>query len=160
LSKTLAPGLRIGYMVGPRDLIKEARALRRLMVRHPPGNNQRTLALFVSSGYHDSLIRRMSHAYKDRWQVLGTMLAEHLPQSAQIPTFGGTSYWVQGPAELDARELMRRAHEQSILLEPGDVHFISDDPPLNYFRLGFSSITSDKIRPGIEKLATLVRALS
>lgn len=160
LSKTLAPGLRIGYMVGPRDLIKEARALRRLMVRHPPGNNQRTLALFISSGYHDSLIRRMSHAYRDRWQVLGAMLAEHLPQSAQIPTFGGTSYWVQGPPELDARELMRVAHEHSILLEPGDVHFMSDTPPLNFFRLGFSSITSDKIRPGIEELAKLVRTLS
>ncbi len=160
LSKTLAPGLRIGYMVGPRELIKEARALRRLMVRHPPANNQRTLALFINSGYHESLIRRMSHAYRDRWQVLGNALAEHLPQSAQIPTFGGTSYWVEGPPQLDARELMRVAREHSILLEPGDVHFMGDHPPLNFFRLGFSSITSDRIRPGIEQLAKLVRDMS
>ncbi len=156
LSKTLAPGLRIGYMVGPRELIREARALRRLMLRHPPANNQRTLALFLSSGYHDSLVRRLSHAYKERWQVLGRALAEHLPQASRVPTFGGTCYWVQGPETLDARELMASAARHSILLEAGDVCFAGERPPLNFFRLGFSSITVDKLRPGIERLTGLI----
>ena len=50
LSKTLFPGLRLGFMVGPKELIVQARALRRLMVRHAPNNNQRTAALFLSLG--------------------------------------------------------------------------------------------------------------
>ena len=55
-------------MVGPRELIREARALRRLMVRHAPNNNQRTAALFLSLGHHDTLIRRLHRAYRDRWR--------------------------------------------------------------------------------------------
>lgn len=159
LSKTLAPGLRLGYLVGPAELIHEARALRRLMLRHPPGNNQRTVALFLAAGHHDALVRRLSHSYKDRWQELGEALAQHLPDSARVPTFGGTSYWVRGPEELDACELMRRAADEGVLIEPGDVHFMSETPPLNYFRLGFSSIPADRIEPGIKILADLIHNL-
>ena len=50
LSKTLAPGLRIGYMIASQELIAEARALRRLMIRHPATNNQRLVALFCQWG--------------------------------------------------------------------------------------------------------------
>lgn len=160
LSKTLAPGLRLGYMVGPKELITEARALRRLMLRHPPANNERAVALFLSLGHHDSLVRRLSHAYKDRWQVMGQALARHLPESARMPTFGGTSYWVKGPAGLDVRALVERAAKQGILIEPGDVFFLSDDPPQNCFRLGFSSIPVDRIEPGIQALAEIVHDLA
>ena len=158
LSKTLAPGLRLGFMVAPADLISEARALRRLMLRHPPANNQRAVALFLSLGHHDSLVRRLSHAYKERWQALGEALATELPESARVPTFGGTAYWVEGPTSLDARELAVGAAEQGILIEPGDVHFADPDGPRNFFRLGFSSIPVDRIRPGINALAKLIRA--
>jgi GntR family transcriptional regulator/MocR family aminotransferase len=160
LSKTLAPGLRLGYMVGPKELIAEARALRRLMLRHPPANNERTVALFLSLGHHDSLVRRLSHAYKERWQVMGEALARYLPESARTPTFGGTSFWVEGPEGLDSQVLVQRAAEQGILIERGDVFFLSDDPPRNFFRLGFSSITVDRIEPGIETLAGIVHDLA
>ncbi|MDX1431562.1 MAG: PLP-dependent aminotransferase family protein [Gammaproteobacteria bacterium] len=159
LSKTLAPGLRLGFMVGPEELIREARALRRLMLRHPPANNERAVALFLQLGHHDSLVRRLSHAYKERWQVLGQALARHLPESSRMPTFGGTSYWVAGPPGLDARVLEREAARQGILIEPGDVFFLSPDAPRNCFRLGFSSIPVDRIEPGIERLAGIIHAL-
>ncbi|MFT5502635.1 MAG: GntR family transcriptional regulator/MocR family aminotransferase [Gammaproteobacteria bacterium] len=159
LSKTLAPGLRLGYMVGSRELIEEARALRRLMVRHPPANNQRIVALFLSMGHHDSLIYRLSETYRERWQVMGDALNQHLPESSRIPSFGGTSFWVQGPENLDSRVLKEDAREQSILIESGDICYLRPDPPQNFFRLGYSSISSKRIEDGIRKLADLIHKM-
>lgn len=159
LSKSLAPGLRLGYLVGPAELVREARAFRRLMLRHPPANNQRTVALFLGRGYHDSLARRLSHTYKDRWQTMGRALERHLPDSARVPTFGGTSYWVRGPSGLDARRLARVAAQHEILIEPGDIHYMGERRPRNCFRLGFSSIAVDRITPGIQRLSELIADL-
>lgn len=160
LSKTLAPGLRIGYMVASKQLIKEARALRRLMVRHPPANNQRIVALFLSMGHHDSLIHRLSQTYQDRWQVMGEALNKHLPESTRIPSFGGTSYWVRGDEKLDTRELKEKAREAGILIESGDICFMQDDPPQNFLRLGYSSIAVGQIEPGIKKLSKLIHDMN
>ena len=160
LSKTLAPGLRVGYLVGPEALIREARALRRLMVRHPAANNQRSVALFLERGYHDALIMSLMRAYEERHQQMGAALREYLPESSQEPSFGGSCYWVKGPDGLDARRLQGEAAEHGILIEPGDIHFFGEQPPLNYFRLGYSSIPAERIRPGIKLLAELIHQIS
>jgi GntR family transcriptional regulator/MocR family aminotransferase len=157
LSKTLAPGLRLGYMVGARDLIREARALRRLMLRHPPANNQRTVALFIARGHYDSLMRRLSHAFRDRWRVMVAAIERHLPDCRVRPSIGGTACWIEGPRTLDANELAERAARSGILIEPGDVHFLAEPPPKNCFRLGFSSIPVDRIEPGLKLLGELLR---
>jgi GntR family transcriptional regulator/MocR family aminotransferase len=156
LSKTLAPGLRIGYLVGAKELIAEARALRRLMLRHPPANNQRTTALFLSRGHYDSLLRREGQSLKQRWAAMQAALARHLSRCKFVATSGGTAFWVEGPPALDARLLEKNAAAAGIVIETGDVHFLSDSGPKNFFRLGFSSIALERIEPGIKLLAQVI----
>lgn len=156
LSKTLASGLRLGYMVAPRDLIHEARALRRLMLRHAPSNNQHTVALFLAHGYYDTMIYRLTRVYRERWQTMQNALNHYLPRAAHVPTFGGTSFWVGLDAGRDTRQLAQDAAHAGILIEPGDVHFAATDPPCNYFRVAISTIDESKIEPGISALTQIM----
>ncbi|MFN4141552.1 PLP-dependent aminotransferase family protein [Aestuariivirga sp.] len=157
LSKTLFPGLRLGFLVAPKEVVAQARALRRLMVRHAPNNNQRTAALFLSLGHHDTLIRRLHRAYRSRWEIMGEALNRHLPDASRVPSFGGTSFWVKAPEGLDSEELAREAASRGVLIEAGRVTFGAANPPRNFYRLAFSSIDEKKIEPGIRLLAGLVR---
>lgn len=157
LSKTLFPGLRLGFLVAPKELVAEARALRRLMVRHAPNNNQRTAALFLSLGHHDTLIRRLHRAYRTRWEIMGEALKQFMPDASRVPSFGGTSFWVKGPAHLDSDALGKVAAAKGILIEPGRIAFGGADAPRNYYRLAFSSIDEKKIEAGVRLLAETVK---
>ena len=157
LSKTLAPGLRIGYVVGPAELIAELRALRRLMLRHPPALIQRAFALFLSLGHFDALLRRLAAAQRERAEVLLGAMARHLPQCEVVPVSGGGSCWVSLPEGLDATALALQARDRGVLIEPGEVFFMAEPPPTRHFRLGFSSVAPAAIEPGIKALAELVR---
>jgi len=156
LSKTLFPGLRLGYLVASADIIRELRALRRLMVRHPPSNNQRTAALFLALGHHDALVIRLRRTYKERWERLQQAFAAQ-PVDIGTPFLGGSSAWVAGPQGLDATQLAADALTQGLIIEPGDVYFMEQPPPRNFYRLGFSSIDTGRIQPGVDLLARLVQ---
>ncbi len=157
LSKTLFPGLRLGYMVAPAPLIGEARALRHLMFRHAPNNNQRTAALFLSLGHHDSLVHRLQKTYRERWRVLRDALDRRLTDWATAPAFGGTAFWVTGPGNFDADALAEQALDEGVIIEPGGACHARGPIPKNHFRLGFSSIPTERIEPGIERLAGIIR---
>ncbi len=159
-SKILAPGLRLGYMVASKEVIAEASALRRLMVRHPSSNNQRSVALFISRGYYDALAAKTARIYETRWNAMREALNHYLPDSSLAPTFGGSSYWLTGPESLNARDLQALARQESLILEPGDIHYFTQNPPTNEFRLGYSSIKSERIEPGIKLLSQLITRLS
>ncbi|MGC6453950.1 MAG: PLP-dependent aminotransferase family protein [Candidatus Puniceispirillaceae bacterium] len=159
LSKSVFPGLRLGYLVAPEPLIDEARALRHLILRHPPGHAQRTLAYFMALGHYDAQIRRLRRHLAGRRMALQQALDRHQLFTQTASHFGGTSFWVQGPEWLDARRLAERAAEAGVLIEPGDAFFRQDDPRLNYFRLAYSSIPEARIEEGIARLAAAVEEL-
>ena len=159
LSKILAPGLRLGYLVASEELIYEARSLRRLMLRHAPGNNESAIALFLSRGHYDVLVRRLRRTYQQRWQVMREAIDAWLPDYASPSHHGGTAFWLKGPKGLDGRMLQRIAAQNSILIEPGDVYFQQSPQPLNYFRLGLTSIPVERIEPGVKQLAGLINTI-
>jgi GntR family transcriptional regulator/MocR family aminotransferase len=161
LSKILSSSLRIGFMVGPAELIREARNLRRLMVKSPAANNQRAAAFFLSLGHYDASMRKLNQEFRKRWEALRDALNYLMPNFVvTIPNEGGTAYWVQGPAELDVKYLAKEAAKSGILIEPVDYYFATPADKKNCFRLGVSSINVDQIREGIEALAQLIQDLA
>ena len=156
LSKSLFPGLRLGYLVASSRLIAQARSLRHLILRHPPGHTQRTAAYFLALGHYEAQLRRLRRHLEVRREVLQDALEKEDYFEQTASHFGGTSFWIKGPDWLDSRLLAKRAAEQGILIEAGDVFFAPDNPPLNYFRIAYSSIPSEKIPEGIRRLARLL----
>jgi GntR family transcriptional regulator/MocR family aminotransferase len=154
MSKSISPGLRIGFMVADEELISEVRALRRLMYRHPPVNIQRQLSLFLSLGYYDAYLRKLRIINSSKLQRMTDAVNLHLPQmnTTNNVSKGATSVWLQASKDVNTEEVAWLAARNSILIEPGAVHFTDDNPPKNFFRLGFSAIETHKIEPGIAAL--------
>lgn len=156
LSKCLSPGLRLGYMVADKALITQLRALRRLIYRHPPLNNQRTTALFIAQGHYDCHIRSMRQLYQHKWKLMAEGLEAHLPQCHIKATPGSFCFWIRLPEPLCAVELSWQASELGILIEPGDPLFQVQPAPAGYFRLGFAAIPIESILPGLKHLGALI----
>ena len=158
-SKSIFPGLRLGYLVGPAPFIREARALRASVLRHPPGHIQRTVTYFLSRGHYDALVRRMSRAFHDRRTAMDDAVRDHGLTIAGSGSFGGSSLWMRAPDHVDTVELAARLQDKSVLVEPGHAFFSSDTPPRNFYRLAYSSIPQTRIRDGVDIIARTLAAM-
>src|SRR5690606_38395814 len=129
-------GLRLGYIVASAGLIAELRALRRFMLRHPPANNQRAVALFLSLGHHEALVRRLSSAFAERRKRMTDAVNTFLPEWSLADTPGGTSIWLEGPHGTNSAMLARSAAARGVLIEPGARFFDQPEHHPNFLRLG------------------------
>jgi GntR family transcriptional regulator/MocR family aminotransferase len=158
-SKSLFPGLRLGYLVGSEAFIREARALRASVLRHPPGHIQRTAAYFLSLGHYDAQIRKMGTVLAERRRVMEHAIHDHGLQIAGSGAFGGSSIWMRAPEDVDTARLAADLRDQSVLIEAGQHFFHGPQPPNNYYRLAYSSIPSARIPDGIARIAQTLAKL-
>lgn len=160
LSKALAPGVRLGFIVANPDFIRRARQLRRKVLNHPPLNNQRTVAHFLSLGHYDALMLRLGRIFRERRTALQRALNNVRGVPMEIsPEVGGTTYWVRTPKDFDVANLTREAEKHGILIEPVEHYYADRENAENCFRMGVTSLSADKIRPGVERLVGLIREL-
>lgn len=161
LSKVLASGVQIAFIVADSSVIVELKKLRKMVMRNPPLLNQRAVSYFLSLGYYDAFMMHLHKVFFERWLELREALNIYLPNSIDTgPIQGGTAYWITGPKQLDGEYLREKAAEKGILIEPVKRYFASSAYPENCFRMGITSIPTDKIRAGVHKLATLIHQLT
>jgi GntR family transcriptional regulator/MocR family aminotransferase len=156
-SKSLFPGLRLGYLVAPAPVIREARALRALMLRHPPGHLQRTAAYFLALGHYDAVIRRMRNEYAERHEIMQAALQREGMTIAGASAFGGSSFWIEGTQGMDSDRLAAELREDGVLIESGSPFFAETDQPCRFFRIAYSSIPADRIAEGVARTAHGIR---
>jgi GntR family transcriptional regulator/MocR family aminotransferase len=159
-SNVLAPGLRLGFIVANSEFIQRARLLRREIFDHPPLNNQRAIAFFLSLGHYDALMLRLGRVLRERRNELGRALNNMRGIPMEIsPEVGGTTYWVRTPIDFDVANLAAEAERHGILIESVSRYYDVQENAENCFRMGVTSLVVDKIRPGVERLVELIREL-
>ena len=160
-SKVLAPGIRLGFIVADSQFIQRARALRRTVMNHPPLNNQRAAAFFLSLGHYDALMMRLGRVLQERRMALRDALNWMRGVPMEIsPEVGGTTYWVRTPAEFDVEAFAHAAAQRGILIEPVRHYYSNEDEDEaeNCFRMGVTSLSIEQIRPGVTRLVELIRS--
>lgn len=157
-SKSLFPGLRLGYLVGSEPFIRQARALRANVLRHPPGHIQRTVAYFLSLGHYDAQIRRTGKVLQERRAVLEEAILTEGLTPANRSLYGGSSLWMQAPEAVDMTRLGLSLRDKGVIIEPGAAFFSTETRQHHFYRLGYSSIAADRIPQGIAEIAAAIRA--
>jgi GntR family transcriptional regulator/MocR family aminotransferase len=155
-SKSIFPGLRVGYLVASEPFIEQARALRAIMLRHPPTHMQRVTAYFLALGHYDAHIVGLRDVLKKRRSALVKALSDHEISIAGAARYGGSSLWVAAPDQVDSLLLSKNLAGQGVLIEPGYPFFSEPKAHRNYFRMGYSSISADKIPPGVQIIRSCI----
>lgn len=153
LSKSVAPGLRIGYMVAHADIIHEIKAIRRYAMRHPPTLLQEAMAHFIASGALDVHLRRMERRYRARWEITHAALGQYLSEFKIQASSGGTCFWLTGPEWINTTVLADRLKQRGVLIDRGSVFYERPEQGLQKFRIGFAALSREVIEDGIKIIA-------
>ncbi len=153
VSKTVAPGLRTGWVVAPPEIARKIVVCKQAADLHSSSLDQRILHRYFCDFDNQAHVARIRQAYGERYQVMDQCLRESMPpEFSWTHPEGGMFLWVTCPESIDSSELMPRAMEKKVIFVPGR-DFFPDGCGTRYMRLNFSNATPEKIRTGIERLA-------
>jgi GntR family transcriptional regulator/MocR family aminotransferase len=156
-SKALAPGLRMGWMVLPPELVGPATRLKSLADAGNSVMDQIAFAELLTSGGYDRHLRQMRRRYLNRRNALLAALGRYLPQATVLGAAAGVHLTVQFPAGYPIDELVRRAAELRIGVEPLTSFYADRAAASPGLILGYANLTESEIVAGIARLGTVAR---
>ena len=157
LSKVLSPGLRVGWMVGPAELLARATMCKQFSDAHTSTFAQATAAQYLQSGRMPATLDRVRQVYAQRAQTMGEVLRSELGAAIEfVQPQGGLFVWARltgaDGKSSDAAAFAKRAIERGVAFVPGMPFYCANGDPAT-FRLSFATAAEDKIRDGVARLA-------
>jgi 2-aminoadipate transaminase len=156
-SKTLAPGLRLGFLVAPKAIYPKLLQAKQAADLHTASFNQRIVVEVLKDGFIDRHVPTIRALYKAQRDAMLTALEKHLSGSGvfwNIPQ-GGMFLWVTLPLQMDAAKLLINALKRNVAFVPGAA-FYCDQSEHNTLRLSFVTATIEQINDGIARLAETI----
>jgi 2-aminoadipate transaminase len=156
-SKTVCPGIRVGYLVGPQALIKQIQGIATNTYISPNMVAQSIVNQFARSGRMDGAIATVKEALRERRDTLVAALERELPEAIFSPPSGGYFMWVELPEGTSVAELESAAKERDVLFVKGADFLLEGGE--NTLRLAYSGVTPEQIDEGVTRLAEAARSL-
>ncbi|MDY7575692.1 PLP-dependent aminotransferase family protein [Actimicrobium sp. CCI2.3] len=157
-SKTLTPGIRLGYVVAPKVLVRKLELAKQAADLHTATLTQMVVHEVVKDGFLESHIPTIRALYAERCAAMLAALTDFFPAGVTwTQPEGGMFIWVTLPAQIDSMQLLDQAIAQNVAFVPG-APFYANNPVRNTLRLSFVTVTPERIREGIEKLGKLIAA--
>jgi DNA-binding transcriptional MocR family regulator len=156
-SKTVCPGIRVGYLVGPGALIADIQKLATNTYISPNMVAQSLVYEFCASGAIDASIATVKAALAERVGKLTDALDRELPEARYTAPEGGYFMWVELPEEIDVARVFTEAQDRGVAFVKG-TDFLMEGGH-NTMRLAYSGVTADQIDEGVARLAAAVRAV-
>ena len=157
LSKVLSPGLRVGWMVAPPELLAKATMCKQFSDAHTSTFAQATAAQYLAGGHMPGTLARVREVYGARAKTMGDALRNDLGAEIDfVQPQGGLFVWARltgaGGKIKDGNEFAKRAIAEGVAFVPG-APFYCANPDLSTLRLSFATADEGKIREGIGRLA-------
>ncbi|MFP3855150.1 MAG: PLP-dependent aminotransferase family protein [Anaerolineales bacterium] len=157
-SKVLTPGLRLGWVIAPTEVIGRLVQLKQGADLHSSTFCQMLAYEVASDGFLDENIQFLREVYRDRRDAMLNALAEHMPDEVSwTKPQGGLFLWLRLPEYLDSKELLAAALEENVAFVPGSAFYTEGEEGRYHCRLNFSCSDREKIELGIQRLGNVIR---
>ena len=157
VSKIAFPGLRVGWVVAPANVIERLRVVKQATDLHSDQLSQAALAEFMRRGLLVRHVARMRKLFASRLATLEEALVRHMPAETRwTHPNGGMCVWLELPPGFDANELLVRARERGVVFAPGRYFYVHSPQP-NTLRLAFG-LEERQIARGIAVLGDILRS--
>jgi 2-aminoadipate transaminase len=156
-SKTLAPGIRLAWVVAPPEIINKLSLAKQGADLHTSTFNQIVAYEVAKGGFLDEHVKIIRKTYKERLNVMIDTLEEHMPEGIKwTKPKGGLFLWLTTPECLDCQDFFEDAVKEKVAFVPG-TSFFAEGGGHNTMRLNFSNATPEKINEGIGRLAKVIK---
>ncbi len=157
-SKLLAPGLRIGWVVAPAEVIQQLAALKQGVDLHTSTFAQMVAYEVARGDFLEQHIQRLRTIYQARRDIMLAAMEQHFPAEASwTQPKGGLFIFVTLPQGIDTKKVLAESLQHHVAFVPGEP-FFPNGGGANTFRLNFSSAKPDRIEEGVKRLGAILKA--